>query len=64
MNKKQTSSINMRLLILTYLILFLILFSVSYFFSGRGLTNSLLLSLFIMTLSFVMIFTGDKLIKK
>ncbi len=63
MDKKQTSTINIKLLITIYIILFFIQFSANYFLSGYSIAKSFWFSFAIMTISFTIIVLGAKFIK-
>lgn len=63
MNKKKNSNANIKLLATVCVVLFFIQFIVNYLFYGCSFLNSLLLSLFISGLSFMIIVIGDKLRK-
>lgn len=63
MDKKQTSAINIKLLVIIYIILFFIQFSINYFLSNYSIAKSFCFSLATITISIAIIMSGAKFIR-
>lgn len=61
MDKKEAGAMNIKLLVIVYIILFLMIFLVNLLSYRHGLINSFLLSLAVVALSFTMLVIGNRL---